>query len=75
MRLLTHLLLGHVRGSSHGPTLAAQHDDDGRRWAGEWFGSGGRGGNGRNAGVSGAAVLGQGKVHVMHNAERNRTNV
>lgn len=25
MRLLTHLILGHVRGRSHGPTLAAQH--------------------------------------------------
>jgi hypothetical protein len=25
VRLLTHLLLGHVRGRCHGPTLAAQH--------------------------------------------------
>ena len=25
MRLLTHLLLGHVRGRCHRPTLAAQH--------------------------------------------------
>ena len=25
MRLLTHLLLGHVGGRCHGPTLTAQH--------------------------------------------------
>ena len=31
MRLLTHLILGHVRGRCHGPTLAAQHGRPGGR--------------------------------------------
>jgi len=73
MRLLTHLLLGHVRGRCHGPTLAAQHGGRVVELAeiGVLVGGGGRGGNGRNAGCLGFAAR---HVNSKTPRRRNATN-